>query len=173
MKLSDGEKLILLALADQKAGRDELDLEFIRSAILNGHSWALTWQLSGIPNEDTDPTVADETADILGMWSFIERSVQALPEDEQKKIEEDAYPFSIRFEGFDGNNDDHHSVASFLINNMDRFGEFKERYLNSHTQSSLPNYRRMLTSYRAELEKLGYGSDLLSADSVLSIVKVR
>jgi hypothetical protein len=78
MKLSQGEKLILLALASQQDGEEELDLGFIRKAILGGHTWALTWNLSGVPTEDTPSEIADETASILSMWSYLEHCAEQL-----------------------------------------------------------------------------------------------
>ncbi|MBM7049609.1 MULTISPECIES: YfbU family protein [Rhizobium] len=171
MRLSQGEKLILMALAAAKDGKDELDLDFIRRAIYSGNTWALTWEFSGIPAEDTEPGIADETAEIMSMWSYIERSVGELPVAEREQLEKDAYPHSLSFSGFDGNHDPHYSVASFLVKDMGRFEEFKERSLNSHTQSSLPTYRRMLSAYKAELRNLGFTSRSLPADKILGIVK--
>lgn len=171
MKLSDGEKLILLALADQKDGKEELDLDFIRSAIFNGHSWALSWEYPGIATEETDEAIVKETADILSMWSYIEHSVKKLPAADQTKLAANVYPYDLTFSGFDANHDKHHSVASFLINNMDRFSEFKGRSLNSHSQTSLPSYRKMLPAYDAEMHKVGFGGRSLSAESIEKIVK--
>ena len=51
------------------------------------------------------------------------------------------------FVGFDGNHDDHYGVAHMFIENMARWGEFKERALNSH-RTVLPKYRRMLVAYK-------------------------
>ncbi len=171
MKLSDGEKLILLALADQKDGKEEIDLDFIRSAIFNGHSWALSWEYPGIATEEAEETIVKETADILSMWSYIESSVKKLPAGEQIALAAKVHPYDLTFEGFDGNHDKHHSVASFLINNMDRFTEFKGRSLNSHSQTSLPSYRKMLRAYDAEMQNLGFGGRGLSAESIERIIK--
>lgn len=171
MKLSQGEKLILMALAAAKDGKEELDLDFIRRAILSGNTWALTWQFSGIPEKETDPDVADETAEIMSMWSVIELSIKVLPASQRAQLEKDAYPFSLSFEGFDGNNDPHHSVASFLVQDMGRFEEFNGRSLNSHSRSSLPTYRRMLPLYHSALNSLGLNSGQLPADKILEIVK--
>lgn len=171
MKLSDGEKLILLALADQKDGKEEIDLDFIRSAIFNGHSWALSWEYPGIATEEAEEAIVKETADILSMWSYIESSVKQLSAAEQSTLTTNVYPYDLTFSGFDGNHDKHHSVASFLINNMDRFSEFKGRSLNSHSQASLPSYRKMLPAYDAEMRKLGFGGRGLPADSIEKIIK--
>ncbi|OAP43715.1 YfbU family protein [Sinorhizobium americanum] len=160
-----------MALAAEKDGKEELDLGFIRSAILSGNTWALTWQFPGIPTDDTDPRIADETAEILGMWSYIEHSVRQLSPADKAQLEKDAYPFDLEFSGFDGNHDEHHGVASFMINELGRFSEFRGRQLNSHTQSSLPSYRRMLLIYNEEVRSRGLTAGSLSAESILKIVK--
>lgn len=171
MKLSQGEKLILMALATEKDGKEELDLGFIRSAILSGNTWALTWQFSGIPTDDKDPRIADETAEILAMWSYIEQSVRQLSPEDKTQLEKDAHPFYLEFSGFDGNHDEHYGVASFMINELGRFSEYRGRPLNSHSQSSLPSYRRMLPIYNEEMRSRGLSARSLSAESILKIVK--
>jgi hypothetical protein len=171
MKLSPGEKLILLALASQQDGKEELDLGFIRKAILSGQTWALTWDLSGISTEDTSPEIADETASILSMWSYIEQCAERLGPEAKAELEKAAYPFKVQFGGFDGNNDPHHSVAHFLIEEMGRFAEFKDRALNSHSSSNLPHYRRMLPLYQEALREKGFGGQPLSAEQIAGVVK--
>lgn len=170
MQLSQGEKLILMTLAHAQDGKEKIDLAFIRAAILSGNTWALTWELSGVPTQDVDPKIADETAEILSMWSYIEHCVAALSPEDQATLEKDAYPFSLKFEGFDGNNDAHYGVASFLIKEMKRFDEFRSRGLNSHSQASLIGYRRMLPAYKDALAEKGFSSKPLSADKILKIV---
>lgn len=172
MKLSQGEKLILLTLAAKEDGKEKLNLAFIRSAILSGNTWALSWEFSGIPFVDTDEQVAKETADILSMWSYIEHCIQKLTPDEQQKLKNDAYPYDLAFKGFDANNDEHYKVASFLIKEMNRFDEFKGRDLNSHSQFNLPYYQEMLQIYDIELEAKGFTSEVLSTGSILKILKL-
>lgn len=171
MKLSQGEKLILLALASKEDGKEPIDLDFIRSAILSGNTWALTWELSGIPSEDVDPKVAEEVADILGMWSFIEHCISEMSEDDRAALKEAVYPYALEFEGFDGNHDVHHGVASFMVQDMGRFDQFQGRAMNSHTQTSLPHYRRMLPYYRDALKETGFSSRKLTADQIATVIK--
>lgn len=171
MKLTQGEKLILLALADQRVGRNDLDLDFIRKAILSGHTWALSWQLSGIAADDTDELVVQETADILSMWSYIERRINAIDAEDKEQLNTAVYPFSLEFHGFDGNNDKHFGVASFLIEDMGRFSEFVGRPLNSHSSSSLLHYRRMLPLYETAMREKGLLGDSLTADEIAKIIK--
>lgn len=150
MKLSDGEKLILLMLSElhEKLGVDgEMEPEFVRSAILNDHLWGFAWKYSGIPfDEDETPPIVSEVVDILDMWSFIEWGYESLTEEEKERLKVDAEPFGEdpKFQGFDGNNEtEHMSVARFLITELDRFESFKDRALNSH-MPSLDMHRRML-----------------------------
>ncbi len=171
MKLSQGEKLILLALASKEDGKEELDFDFIRKAILSGNTWALSWELSGIPTDDTSDEIAEETASILTMWSYLEFCVEELSSEEREKLEKSAYPFNLKFAGFDANHDKHYGVVSFLVNKMDRFEEFKNRPLNSHSSSELHHYRKILPIYQQELLAQGAGSRRLSPDSILKIVR--
>lgn len=168
MKLSDGEKLILLALADQKDGKNEIDLNFVRSAIFKGHSWALSWQFPGIATKDTSEAVAEETAHILRMWVYLESCISQLSKEDHDKLKHHAEHRSLEFSGFDGNHDEHFHVASFLINDMDEFEHFKKRGLNSHNQASLPKYRRMLPVYERELS----GSAISGEMQIESIIKI-
>ena len=69
MKISDGEKLILLMLSelyDRLEINGEIESEFIRSAIFSNNIWAIPWKYSGIPFEDQDdPEIVKEVLDIL------------------------------------------------------------------------------------------------------------
>lgn len=153
MKISDGEKLILLMLSElyeKMSIQGEIEPEFIKSAIFRDHLWGIPWKYSGIPFENQEtPKIVKEVVDILDMWSFIERGYQKLPDEEKAQLETDAAPFGKEpmFIGFDGNNEaEYMSVASFLINDLDRFQEFKGRSMNSH-MPSVEAYTRMLKAF--------------------------
>lgn len=103
------------------------------------------------------------------MWSVIERSVAKLTESEKSVIKE-ACPFGeIRFEGFDANQDSHFAIAQFLIKDLERFQEFKERHLNCHSSGSLNVYRGMLSVFTPLLRSL-HGRPL-TADEIVQILK--
>jgi uncharacterized protein len=153
MNITDGEKLILLMLSELYERLNiegEINPEFIKSAIFSQNLWGIPWKYSGIPFENQDtPPIVKEVLDILDMWSFIERAYQKLSEDDQKKLEEDAHPFGKdpKFPGFDGNNESEHmNIASFLINDLERFQEFKGRSLNAH-MPTLDTYHRMISAF--------------------------
>ena len=152
MNISDSEKLILLMLSelyDSVGVKGEIDPDFIRSAIFDNKEWSIPWKYPGIPfNEEGTPEVVKEVLDILEMWSTIEYSYEQLTVEEKASLEEKAKPFGKpRFEGFDGNNEgEYMSTASFLVNKLDRFDEFKGRNFNSHSRS-LDMHRRMLPTF--------------------------
>ncbi len=168
MKISDGEKIILLMLSElyEKMGiQGEIEPEFIRSAIFRDQLWGIPWKYSGIPFEEQEtPEIVKEVVDILDMWSFIEHGYQNLSDDEKAQLEVDAKPFGKdpQFQGFDGNNESEYmSVASFLINDLERFEEFKGRSMNSH-MPSIETYRRMLSAFEPMRRNLMSGCLTLS-----------
>ena len=136
MKLTDGEKLILLMLSEiyEKLGvYGETDPKFVRSTILNDMLWGLTWKYSGIPFEKTEnPAAVGDVVSILDMWRLIEQSYAKLPPADKKCIETDAAPFgkNVSFLGFDGNNESEYmAIARFLVEDIGTFEYFKGRIL--------------------------------------------
>ena len=153
MNITDGEKLILMMLSELYEQLDiegEIDPEFIKSAIFSQNLWGIPWKYSGIPFESQEtPPLVKEVLDILDMWSFIEYAYQELSETEKEQLEKDASPFgkNPKFSGFDGNNESEYmNVASFLINDLDRFQEFKGRSMNAH-MPTLETHHRMLSVF--------------------------
>src|SRR5262245_22339290 len=127
MKLSDGEKLILLMLADMYKHLDikgDFDPDFVSETIHSDHLWGFDWQYSGVPFEKTStPHVVTETLDYMDMWSFLEDSYAKLSAADKKKVETDAEPFgkNVKFLGFDGNHEPHFGIAIYLVEQLDRF----------------------------------------------------
>lgn len=162
MKITDGEKLILLMLSelyDHLGIEGEIDPEFLRSAIFSDNLWSIPWKYTGIPFEEQEtPEIVKEVLDILDMWSFIESSYGRLSDEEKQQLAEQAAPFGKdpRFRGFDGNNESSYmGTASFIVNDLDRFQEFQGRDMNAH-MPSLDAYRRMLAAFqpiRAQLRE--------------------
>lgn len=176
MKISDGEKLLLLMLSELYEKMDiegEIDPEFIKSAISGDHLWGIPWKYPGIPFEDTEaPSIVSEVLDILEMWRLIEHAYRELSNEDRAQLEADAAPFGKdpEFRGFDGNNEtEHMSVASFLVHDLNRFEEFKGRSMNSH-MPSIETYNRMLSVFRPMRRKLASGRLSLSElTTVLSV----
>lgn len=154
MKLTNPEKLILIMLGEiyEKLGineNSEIDPKFIADAIYTDNTWALDWKYVGIlsDNSEQDPPEVSEVVNYLDMWSFIERAYEKLDVASKKLIKDDTSIIQVKFTGFDGNNEtEYMSIAKFLINQLDRFGEFKDRELNSHLPM-IGRYRRMYSIF--------------------------
>jgi uncharacterized protein YfbU (UPF0304 family) len=175
MKLSDGEKLVILMLADMYKAQKlqgDFDPDFITSTIHNNHLWGFNWAYSGIPFEretDTPPEVK-QTGDILDMWFFIEEAYAKLSDADKGRVEKEAAPFgkNVSFSGFDGNNERHYSIALYLVDDLKSFTHFKGRNLNSHAPS-IDGYMRMYQVFepiRATIQ-----SRSLSASQIIQILK--
>lgn len=155
VNFSDGEKVLMLMMKDLRNSlklkdSGEIDAEFMAKVIFGGHYWAPSWKLSGLFHNHADrPEAVSLVANVLDMWSFIESSYKRLPEAEKTALAKRVpfYGKDVRFVGFDGNNEgEEFGIARFLVDDMNRFSEFKGRELNSHSQT-LDRYRRMLTAY--------------------------
>ena len=175
MKISDGEKLILLMLSEvyEKLGIEgEIDPDFIKSSIFSDNLWGIPWKYSGIPFEDQeDPEIVKEVIDILDMWSFIESSYDKLSEEDKTYLEEEAKPFGKdpKFTGFDGNNESSYmGKALFIVNDLNRFEEFKGRDFNSHCPS-IESYNRMFSIFEPLRKEISY--ELLSAEQLATILR--
>jgi uncharacterized protein YfbU (UPF0304 family) len=149
MKLSDGEKLILLMLCDMYKAlkvKGEFNPDFIANTIYHDQLWGFQWELSGIPFERSEtPQDVKETTDYLDMWRFIESGYDALSKNEKGQLEKDVGPRgkNVKFPGFDGNHEPHFHIARYMIDDMrNRFESFKGRDLNSHSPS-IDSYQRM------------------------------
>ncbi|MCK1618925.1 YfbU family protein [Bradyrhizobium sp. 159] len=137
-------------------------MPIVAQTIYANQLWGFDWQFSGIPFERTDetPPVVQETVDILEMFSLTMFHFQQLPEAEQKQVRTElgysAHGLD-KFPGFDGNHDDHYRVASYLIKHLKRFKDLPGATNNSHTQTSLPRYRKMLSIYLPIRDRLDSG----------------
>ena len=162
MKLSGGEKYIISMLCDlyKHLGIKDsnYDPELIQDALSFGHTWALENVNEGDDEEET----VNETDDILTMWKMLEFVYASLPSDAQNKIG------SLQFDGFDANNERHYFIADFLINRMDRYCNFKDRYINSH-MSRIDYYREMKIRFDIECKKV-IDSSKLSEEQIITIL---
>lgn len=172
MKITNSEKLILLMLSElyDKLGVDDgIDPDFIRSAIFSDNTWGIPWKYAGIPFKGQEtPEIVNKVLDILDMWSTLERSYADLSEDSKSFVEKEAGPFP-KFLGFDGNEESEYmGIASFLVNDLDRFEEFKGQNFNSHCPS-IDSYQRMLEVFKPFLKIPNF--QLLSKQNIVNILK--
>jgi uncharacterized protein YfbU (UPF0304 family) len=174
MTLSDGEKLILVMLSEiyrSQGIKGEIDPDFVMASIFNDKLWGLKWQYGGLFNaKDEDPPEVRETCDILDMFRLLTPSYDKLSASDKKRVQTEAHPFgsSVKFEGFDANNDPHYGISTHLVGQLKRYDEVPLG-LNSHSSASLGRYRRMLKAYRPLLAD-GYPREGLTADQIIMVL---
>ena len=178
LKFSDGEKLMTLMFCDlyrHHKIKGAIDPSFVEKVFHGGHYWGLEWRFPGIfhGHEDSKATV-HEVVNILEAWWFLEQSYANLSKRDKDRAKKEAEPFgkSVVFPGFDGNYESKHlNVAHFLINELDRFVEFKGRDLNSHVPL-IDRYRLMLRAFESMRPNLG-GGNWLSAGAIIKILNAQ
>jgi len=174
MKLSDGEKLILMMLSEiyeHHKIKGEIDPAFVQETLTSGQIWGFPWKYSGLGLEGkTVPPVVKETCDIFDMYSLVSSSYDKLAPSEKKKVRDGADPFDdyVVFQGFDFNNDDHAGVASYLVNHLGRYTNI-DPSINSHNSTTIHKYRKMLSIYKDITDP--YPAEGLSADQLIAILK--
>lgn len=175
MKLSNPEKLILLMLSEiyDKLDLTNVDTNLLRSAIYTENTWALDWEMPGVVGSTSEPAppLVNAVVNYLDMWSFLEEAYASFDAVSKEKIAREAEPFgkSVRFPGFDGNNEcEALSISRILVNDMGRFSRFKGRDLNSHV-SLLDSYSRMYKIF-ATIRATLSGARHLASEEVISIL---
>lgn len=179
MNLTDPEKLILMMLSDIHKHlkiKNGADSDFVQSAILTGNTWGLYWKFPGIfEGRGETPAAVSEVLDILEMWETVESSYDRLSPEDKAEIDKH-YKHSVRFRGFDGNNEtEHMGIAQFLVDELDRFTCFKGRDFNSHLPQSLHRYRRMLPVYKQYTSEptSALGLPQLTASQLIDLLEAR
>jgi uncharacterized protein len=178
MQLSHGEKLILFMLTEIYQHldlKDGVDPKFVQEAISTGNAWGLRCKYPGIFDvSENSEGVRSGVLDFLDMWSLIESGYDALSKPDKTRVEQEigAVGRMATFPGFDGNSEaEHLNVARFLIDHLDRYGQFKERELNSHIPS-IEAYRRMYEVFEPMRRSLGVGGNL-NAAQIIEILRAR
>ena len=175
VRFSDGEKLLAIMLRDVYKHlklKGEIDPDFVGEVIGGGHYWAPKWEMQGLFHDyEDDPQDVRFVVDVLDMWAFAERAYEKLSKKDKERVEKEADPFGkyVQFAGFDGNNESSFiGIARFLIDQMNRFSQFKGRDLNSHAPT-LAAYRRMLSVF--EPMRVSLVGTELDANQLIRILK--
>jgi uncharacterized protein YfbU (UPF0304 family) len=173
----DGERLIILMLCElfkRLKLKGDIEPEFVEEVIYRGHYWALDWQYPGIFHRHRDSSaVLRKVVDVLDMWSFLEAGYGKLSKKEKDRVAAEAEPLGedVVFRGFDGNGESEYiGVARFMIEQLDRFTEFKGRDLNAH-MPTIESHSRMLTVFGPIRPRLTGRS--LNADEIIEILRAR
>lgn len=178
MKLSDGEKLILAVLADIHKHlkiQGEIDSKFLIDTLFSGNLWGLSWRYDSLlSSEFKNPPAVEETCDILTMYRNITHSFESLSPAEQQEVKKKTNPFDgyVKFQGFDGNHDEHFGITSYLVNSLGRFDELKPGTLNSHSSGTLDTYRRILKKYKTIEKAMGSRYRNLTSAELIEILTI-
>jgi uncharacterized protein YfbU (UPF0304 family) len=168
MEKTISEKLSLLMLAEihQKLDIDDgVDSKLIKRAIWTDNEWGIDFHYSGILGAPTKlPEHVNQLINILDMWRSIEHAMEKFSPAEKAAVESAVKGFTT-FRGFDGNNEgEYMSAMEFLVNDLERFGSFKEREsLNSHS-ATIDGYLRKSSAHERVRASL--------ADRHLSVAEV-
>lgn len=154
MQMSDGERLIVVMLAEVMETlklNGQIDPKLVKSLAIDNNGWALKRTYPGIfESVSPSPEVVKETTNILWMWSIIEHSISKLTGTEANEVKNWHY---TKWDGFDGNHDPHYGVARTMIVDLGEFQHSRNGVnLNSHSQSSLPRYRRMYEKFDSYIQ---------------------
>lgn len=177
VKLSDGEKIVMLMLCDMFRHlkvESDIDPEFVEAAIHGGHCWSLRAEYPGIlhGHEDSNQTIS-EVIDVIDMWYCVESAYGELSKKDRQRIAEEASPFGedVVFRGFDGTNESEHlHVADFLIRHRHLCPSFEGRDLNSHWPM-LETYRRMLVVF--EPMRRTFGRHGLNTTQIIKLLRAQ
>ena len=172
MTLSGGEKLILAMLVgiyNKLEIKDDIDPKVVLAGIRDNSSWILQFQY-GYSTEELPPKVK-ETCDILDMYRWIGASFKGLSKSEKGRVkkESDHWGKYVEFQGFDGNHDEHYGILSDLVDVLEKYDERKGGILNSHSQTSLPKYRKMLSAFQTI--PTPFSQEGLTADQLIKVLK--
>ncbi|KAB8153470.1 YfbU family protein [Kordia sp. TARA_039_SRF] len=115
-----------------------------RKAIEDGYELHYSWLTEHLSDGLTSDECT-EVLDILDMYTGLYYSFQALKDPKELTIE------SVRFPGFDGNNEIMRmAYTKYFIEDLDRFEWIKKLtngYYNSHMRM-IPKYQKMLSRFK-------------------------
>lgn len=168
MKLTKTERAMLanqnriLAFLDE----DNSDNYLIKAQIAERGFEGLYDRLFEHIYEGVSEDVCMETHNILTMYRVINNCIETLTPEEKNNLDLN----SIKFTGFDANNDDHYFFMKFIVNEVNLYEEYKNVNLNSHSMSSLGKYRKMLPIYRRAIETNHYQLNLSGLRAIIASV---
>jgi uncharacterized protein YfbU (UPF0304 family) len=146
--VTPAQRLTLIMLSDLLDGlkiETTVNTPLLRKAVLQGHFWALDWEMPFLRTCDDRHCVVNEVVEALQLFTVLEASFSALPQADKDEMRRLAEP---SFHGFcPATEAQHHDVARFLILDMGRFPAFRDRNLES-PEPTLERTRTLLRKFR-------------------------
>ncbi|QWP77524.1 YfbU family protein [Lysobacter sp. K5869] len=181
MKLTNNERLVVAMLASiqRKLGigehDDEVDPDFVTSALYHGQEWALIERYAGLFQTEPTPPLIAAIRLHMQMWSALEESYEALPRAERAEVLEQvgASACPPRFPGYDGREEQRFLVATrYLIQYLKEYPNFADRSDFNSGRRMLPQYEAMSEIYREEVGQAAPGH-MLSANQIVRLLKAQ
>lgn len=149
MKLTDGEKLIALMLADLMKHlqcESEIDPQVVEDAITGGRLWTLKRKVyyGLFAGQEPEESEIDEVRAVLSMCHRLESAIENLEPDDLAEI-----PHNKRklYRGFAVDAEEQYAdIAAYMIENDKKGYRFDDR-LRTDDEEQMPTYRRMLAIY--------------------------
>ena len=117
------------------------DYKQSREIVESGYEFLYETLNPSIHTEPMPKHAGDELYSILDMFRALEFSAKDIGKTTQE--------MSVEFEGFDGNHDGHHyRLSIFVRRTQGKWSELSHYPDNSHSQASLPRYRKMLKAWK-------------------------
>jgi uncharacterized protein YfbU (UPF0304 family) len=177
MILTEPEKLMLLMLADihEHLGIEEgsVDGAFVRAAIADGQTWALSskYRAQAYASEDKSRAEVDEVYDVLDMWSLLEEGYAALGAADRARADEVNHGHPVQMPGFDAHEDQIY-IAKFIIERMDSYQSLKDRATRDCHSPVRARYAAMVSAFEPLRAQLSSGGrHQLTADEIIAVVK--
>lgn len=135
---------ILSKIAEMSEEGEYEAQEYLRKSEIaeNGYSGEYH-EVFDVDSDEIPFEICEETSKILNMFRRINNAISELNDDEKAELNLK----KISFEGFDGNNDPHYHYMSYIVNHLEKWGEYKDSYLNSHSSFTIQKYRKMLATH--------------------------
>jgi uncharacterized protein YfbU (UPF0304 family) len=117
-------------------------------------------------SDEVDYKTCIETIEILDMYRRINNAISLLTDEEKATLDLE----KIEFKGFDANNNSHFDYLTFMVEKLNKWQEHNGNYLNSHSEISLLNYKKMLEYQNTVLKNRRFDLDINDLRNIIELV---
>jgi uncharacterized protein YfbU (UPF0304 family) len=169
MNFNAAERIALLLACQSSGAGQELDPVFIQDAITSGNDWAIKWEYDWLFSDSKKQDDIKFVVAVLDLFRAI-RNIEINSTD--KDLEKfNLKRENIQFSGFDGNNESElYDISSFFINKMNRWQEFKDMKLNSHSPKK-DYYKEIMNKYSLLKDEISSNGQELGLAEISSVFR--
>lgn len=118
--------------------------------LLRGHRGLYHYIFDGISAEVPE-SVTGEVHDILEMFFGVRSALDELPEGQAVELDTE----KLSFKGFAAGREPHYGQSKSMVERLDLYRELKGSKFDSHSETDMIRYRRMVPVYKAALKTKG------------------